>query len=225
MDWSAVHSITISMHEGMLTLALIAVLVRLLVSVLPKSFLLRFFFSEETIAKVSLYSEVTAFTGALGGTLGIIASSITGTILYRPENILKSPLVMNKIMLTVFSFVFWVDFIVIRLKFGKIIWKSKILKVFYTVCALLGFAFTAVAGSLGGVLAGKESVLEPLYQSLGIDTTKLWLLEPIVYFSKGMVNSPLRNLFSASSVLQIVVVQNAVILMLILFYALTSSRS
>lgn len=226
VDWSAIHTITVSMHEGMLTLAFIAVVVRFLVSILPKLPVIGWFFSDEFIAKVSRYSEVTAFIAALGGSFGIVAASITGTILYTPGAILKSPLVMNKVMLTIFSFVFWVDFLVIRFKFGEEgIWKNSVLKVFYTACALLGFAFTTVAGSLGGTLAGKESILEPLYQSLGVKTTELWLLEPIVYFSKILVNSPLQHLYSASFILQTVIILNAIILVLLLLYILASSRS
>jgi len=226
VDWSGVHSITVSMHEGMLTLAVIAVIVRFLVNIVPKLPVVGWFFSDEFLQKIARISENVAFVAALGGTIGTAASAVTGTVLFTPSGILQSTIVQNKVMIVVFAFTFWVDFLVLRFKFGdEKIWSNRVLQFFYPLTALIGFALVTVGGSVGGTLAGKESVIEFVFAYLGIHKTDPWILPPITELSKMVVNSPLQSLVNISSMLQIVIVVNVIIVALILIYIGMGIRS
>jgi len=226
VDWSGVHSITISMHEGMLLLAFIAVAVRFIVNITPKIPVAGWLFSEEFLQKTARVSETVAFIAGLGGTIGIVASAITGTILSTPRGIVVSNLVSNKVMLSLFALVFWVDFLAIRLKYGdERIWSNRVLQFFYPLTALIGFSLVTVAGSLGGTLAGKESVIDFVFTYLGIRKNDSWILPPITEFSRIVVNSPLQYLGDVSSMLQIVVALNIIIIALVLIYVGVSSKS
>lgn len=226
VDWSGVHSITVSMHEGMLTLAVIAVIVRFLVNIVPKLPVVGWFFSDEFLQKTARISETVAFIAALGGTIGTVASAASGTILFTPGGILQSTIVQNKVMIVIFAFTFWVDFLAIRLKFGdEKIWSNRVLQFFYPLIALIGFTFVTVGGSIGGTLAGKESVIEFVFALLGIHKTDPWIVPPITEFSKMVVNSPLSSLVNVSSMLQIVIVVNIIIVALVLVYIGMGARS
>lgn len=219
VDWSGVHSITVSMHEGMLLLAFIAVMVRFLVNITPKLPVVGWFFSDEFLQKTARISETVAFIAGLGGTIGILASAATGTILSSMRGDILSNIVLNKIMVSVFAFVFWADFITIRLKYGdEKIWSNHILQFFYSLTALVGFTLVTVGGSIGGTLAGKESIIEFIFNYLGVDKNSLWILPPITEFSKMVVNSPLQYLVNISSMLQIIIVLNILIVALVLIY-------
>lgn len=219
VDWSGVHSITVSMHEGMLLLAFIAVMVRFLVNLTPKLPVVGWFFSDEFLQKTARISETVAFIAGLGGTIGILASAATGTILSSLRGDILSNIVLNKIMVSVFAFMFWADFLIIRLKFGdEKVWSNRTLQFFYPLTALIGFTLVTVGGSIGGTLAGKESIIEFIFNYFGVDKNTLWILPPVTEFSKMVVNSPLQYLVNISSMLQIIIVLNIIIVALVLIY-------
>lgn len=226
VDWIGIHSVTITMHEGMLLLAVIAVVVRFLVNILPKIPVAGWFFSEEFLQKTARISETVAFVAALGGTLGIVVSAITGTILSTPEGIVESTIVSNKVMVSIFALVFWTDFLVIRLSMGEQrIWTNRILQFFYPLLGVIGFTFVTVAGSIGGTLAGKESIIDFGFQLLGIHKNEPWIFPPITEFSRMVVNSPLQYLVNVQSMLQIIIALNVIIVALVLIYISVGSRS
>jgi len=226
VDWSGVHSITVSMHEGMLLLAFIAVIVRFLVNIVPKLPVIGWVFSDEFLQKTARISETVAFIAGLGGTIGILASAATGTIMSSTEGNLLSNIILNKVMLSIFAFVFWTDFLVIRLKFGdEKIWNNRILQFFYPLIALIGFTLVTVSGSIGGTLAGKESVVDFAFDYFGIHKNAPWILQPITEFSKIVINSPLQYLVNVSSMLQIVIVVNIIIVALVLISIGMGARS
>lgn len=226
VDWSGVHSITVSMHEGMLLLAFIAVIVRFLVSVIPRLPVVGWFFSDEFLQKTARISETVAFIAGLGGTIGIVVSAITGTMLSTPGGIFQSIITQNKVMVSIFAFTFWADFLAVRFKFGdEKIWSNQILQFFYPLTALIGFTLVTVSGSIGGTLAGKESVIDWVFALLGVHKNEPWILPPIAEFSKMVVASPLQYLVNVSSMLQIVIIVNAILLVLVLIYIGMGARS
>jgi len=225
VDWSGVHSITISMHEGMLLLAVIAVVVRFLVNIVPKLPIAGWFFSSEFLQKTARISETVALIAALGGTIGIVASAVTGTILSTPAGIVGSTLVSNKVMVSMFALVFWVDFLAVRLSAGEErIWANRVLQFFYPLLAVIGFGFVTVAGSLGGTLAGKESIIDFAFSILGVHKSDPWIFPPIAEFSRMVVDSPLQSLVSIQSMLQIVIAINLIIAALVLVYISIGTR-
>lgn len=226
VDLSAIHSITVSMHEGILLLAFIAVAVRFLVNIVPKIPVIGWSFSDEFMQKTARTSETVATIAAIGGTIGILASAATGTIMASVEGTLLETVVLNKVMISIFALVFWVDFLAIRLRFGEErIWNSRVLQFFYPLVALIGFSLVTVGGSIGGTLAGKESILDPMFNYFGIDKHTEWILSPISDFSKMIVNSPLQYLGNISSMLQIVVIINVIITVLVMIYLQVGNKS
>ena len=226
VDWSSLHSITVSMHEGILLLAFIAVAVRFLVNIVPKIPVIGWSFSDEFMQKTARTSETVATIAAIGGTIGILASAVTGAIMASVEGTLLETIVLNKVMISIFALVFWVDFLVIRLRFGQErIWNSRVLQFFYPLVALIGFSLVTVGGSIGGTLAGKESILDPIFDYFSIDKHTAWILPPISDFSKMVVNSPLQSLVNVSSMLQIVIIINVIIAALVIMYVGASARS
>lgn len=214
------------MHEGMLLLAVIAVVVRFLVNILPKLPVAGWFFSEEFLQKTARISETVAFVAALGGTLGIVASAITGTILSTPEGIVGSTIVSNKVMVSIFALVFWADFLAVRMSMGEQrIWANRILQFFYPLLGVIGFGLVTVGGSIGGTLAGKESVIDFAFSLLGIHKNEPWILPPITEFSRMVVNSPIQSLVNVQSMLQIIIALNIIIVALVLIYISIGNRS
>jgi len=227
VELSGLHSITVSMHEGMLTLAMISVVVRVLCSVIPRIPVVAWFFSREFLAKVSHYMEATATLAALGGVIGIFASVITGTAMFAPgySTMFGTSLVLNKIMWTTFALEWWIIFLVLRIRFGKGLWNNQFIGGLYVASAILGFTFVLLTGSLGGELAGKGTILEPFYQMVGFNPKEPLLLPPIVSVTQSIMESPLQTALNPLSLLVLTVIINVVIIALMLMYIAASSRS
>lgn len=227
VELSGLHSITVSMHEGMLTLATIAVVIRALCVVVRRIPVVSWFFSEEFLDKVSRYMEATATLAALGGTVGIVASAVTGTSLFTPRytTIFDTPIVLNKIMWMIFALELWIIFLVLRVRFGKGLLKNRFLGGLYVASAVVGFLFVMLAGSLGGELAGKGTILEPFYEMVGFNPNEPLLLPPIVYVTQSFMEGSFQIAYNPSLILVLAVVMNVAIIGLLLLYIAVSSGS
>lgn len=227
VELSGLHSITVSMHEGMLTLSFIAVVIRVLCMVIPRIPVIGWFFSRDFLAKVSHYMEATATLAAIGGIGGIFASAITGTAMFAPgySTMFGTPLVLNKLMWTIFAVEWWIIFLVLKIRFGKGLWNNRFIGGLHVASAVLGFLFVMLTGSLGGELAGKGTILEPFYERIGFDPTEPLLLPPIVSITQSIMESPLQTAFNPLSFLILTVGINIVIIALALLYIVTSSSS
>lgn len=168
-DRIAWHVITAELHTGMLTLAFASTIIHLLG---------RWITAGNTAWQgLVRLAEPTAFLAAIAGLLALIASIITGfTYTWPREVLLTSSVVLNKVAITAFSTTFWVLFIWTRAMYRTRLWSQARLRRLYVTLATGGFLTLMLAGSTGGHLAGKRSMLDGVLHYLGINTHLLFAL-------------------------------------------------
>jgi hypothetical protein len=169
-----VHSMFVELHGGMLTLAVVCIL-----ATLAARGHLRmrrtsgnygiFWPADSLMGKLARYTEPTAYLAGIGGIIGLITSAIVGFGIWPIGIVTTSPLALSKIMFSVFALELWIVFVFLRSKYGENLWKNAGTAAVYSLLAIFGFLFVVLAGSLGGHMAGKGSVLDPVYSLLGID--------------------------------------------------------
>lgn len=176
VDMSAVHSVTIELHGGALTLAAVCIAIKV-VDILWDRFLgekggrLR-----QGLKKASEYSTPTILLASIFGVVGLILSGITGSYLLPVDTAMKSPISLNKIMVAIFATEFWGVLIATNVMFWEGAWKTRGTTLIMVASGGLGYAFSVIGGSLGGTMAGKVSILEPLWELLGVDLHSSWVL-------------------------------------------------
>lgn len=174
VDLSAVHSMLIEMHGGMLTLAAVCIL-----GVIAARIHRRLRNTTKWYARarrldtfsdwVLRHAEPTAFLAAVGGIIGMILSSIIGYYVWPAEEVLGTGLGLNKIMFSIFATELWIVFALVRARYGERLWNSRGLAGTCAFAGLGGFLLTVLTGSLGGHMAGKGSVLDPIYELLKVN--------------------------------------------------------
>lgn len=169
------HVITAELHTGMLALAFASVIIRLLASWVR---------SENLIWRgLVQLAEPTAYLAAIGGMLALLASVATGfTYTWSLDVLLTSSVVLNKIAISAFSVTFWILFVLVRSLYGTMLWERAKLRGLYVALAVGGFLSLMLAGSTGGHLAGKRSLLDSTLHHLGINTHLLFSLPKFVAF-------------------------------------------
>lgn len=169
------HVITAELHTGMLALAFASVIIRLLASWVR---------SENLIWRgLVQLAEPTAYLAAIGGMLALLASVATGfTYTWSLDVLLTSSVVLNKIAISAFSVTFWILFVLVRSLYGAMLWERAKLRGLYVALAVGGFLSLMLAGSTGGHLAGKRSLLDSTLHHLGINTHLLFSLPKFVAF-------------------------------------------
>jgi hypothetical protein len=171
----------IEMHGGMLTLTTFCIFAMVATKLYQKirgknegPGVLRIL--DDFFEKLARYAEPTAFLASIGGVIGLVVSSIVGYYAWPVKVIMTSPLALNKIMIAIFSTEFWLVFLLIRARYGENLWKNGRLATIYVCSGFAGFFFMVLTGSLGGHMAGKGSVLDPVYELLGINTDIPWIV-------------------------------------------------
>jgi hypothetical protein len=179
---SAIHAVTIELHGGMLALAAFCLLTILFGAFYKRTIGRKTKRLHGFLQKAAEYAEPTAYIAAIGGIIGLILSSIsgylitTGTFNSPSEALVNSPIMMNKIMVSVIALEMWIAFVIIRSWYGKGLWNVRSLALSYIIIGLTAFTFTMVAGSMGGHMTGKGSILDPLLELIGISYTQPWVI-------------------------------------------------
>lgn len=188
-DLSAVHSVTVELHGGMLTLAAVCMGIKVL-DILWGRFLgdkggiLR-----RILKKASEYSTPTILLSAFGGVVGLVLSGITGSSIIPFETISDSPIALNKVMVSIFATEFWSIMIAMNMASLENAWKNRQMTAMMVLFGGLGYFFTITGGSMGGTMGGKESIMEPVWQFLGVDLHSSWILSSdVVLVLIGVVN-------------------------------------
>lgn len=175
VDPGALHSMLIEMHGGMLTLAALCTLATVIATLQQKYHIIR---SLDTFMKKLLrYTEPTAYLAAIGGVVGLVVSAIVGFYAWPVEALMTSHLGLTKIMFTIFATELWILFVAIRSKYGEELWKNRGLATVYVCIGFAGFFFMVLTGSFGGHMAGKGSVLDPIYEVLGVNPETYWIIK------------------------------------------------
>ena len=179
---SGIHTMTVGLHEGMLTLAALSILIIILSKLYGRTFGKILYIDVERIRG---FVEPVSVLGALGGSIILLVSAYIGMFYVTSgiDALLTSPLLMNKVMMSIFAEEFWIIFLVVRAKYGKDVWNRGVLSATYAIIGLIGFLFTMEAGSLGGHLAGKGSVLDPIYDLTGINPERFFRLDTLEIYA------------------------------------------
>jgi uncharacterized membrane protein len=168
-----VHSMLVELHGGMLTLAFICIIA----TVVARTHLRMrrtsenygaFWPIDSFMGKVAMYTEPTAYLAGIGGVISLIASAIAGFYSWPLELITSTPLGLTKVMFSALTIELFFVFVFLRSKYGVNLWKNSGTSAVYSFLAVFGFLFMVIAGSYGGHMMGKGSVLDPVYALLGI---------------------------------------------------------
>jgi len=173
---SALHALTAELHTGFLTLAMIGIAVTFLCQLV-----IRFVRGGQLTrwaGRLRGYTEAAGIIGASFGVFALLLSAYTGIGSRSSFDVLfNDPITANKILLTIAVTAIWSMVVIIRLRVGKRLWTSGGFALFYTALAAVGFAITALVGSMGAHLPQGESTIDPVLNSIGIDYTKFFLLD------------------------------------------------
>jgi len=169
-----VHSMLVELHGGMLTLAVICILA----TIAARGHLRMrrtsenygiFWPADSFMGRLARYTEPTAYLAGIGGVISLVASAIVGFYVWPMELVTTSAMALSKIMFSIFALELWGVFVFLRSKYGENLWNNVSTAAVYSFLAIFGFLFVVLAGSLGGHMAGKGSVLDSVYSLLGID--------------------------------------------------------
>lgn len=171
VDMSALHSLTAEMHGGFLTLAFLCIMIvagsQVVVRLkarLPASLV-------NVAVRVRGYAEAAGYVAAVAGVLGLLLSAWTGMYAWPTDVLLNSPIVRNKITLTVFSTTLWIGVIFIRTRFGRGLWTCPAMALVYVGSAIVAFGMVGMTGSLGAHLTPTigQSVLDWLWKIINLN--------------------------------------------------------
>jgi len=170
---TTIHSMLVELHGGMLTLAFICILAT---AVARNHSKMRstsesygvFWPADSLMGKVAMYAEPTAYVAGIGGVISLIASAIVGFYSWPLDLITATPLGLNKVLFSVLATELFAIFVLVRSKYGMDLWKRGGTAAVYSLLAVFGFLFMVLAGSYGGHMMLKGSVLDPVFALLGI---------------------------------------------------------
>ncbi len=167
------HSMLVELHGGMLTLAAVCIVA----TIVARTHLRMRRTSERYgilwpidsfMGKLARYTEPTAYIAGIGGVIGLLVSAIIGFYIWPISFLTASTLGLNKVMFSIFATALWIVFVVVRSKYGENLWKNGSMAAVYSCLGIFGFLFMVIAGSFGGHMALKGSILDPIYSLLGI---------------------------------------------------------
>jgi len=175
---SGLHTMTSGLHEGMLTLAALSAFIIIAAKLYRKTLGKVLYIDVDRIIN---FVEPVSVLGALGGSIFLLVSAYIGMFYVTGgvDALVASPLLMNKVMMAIFAEELWIIFLIVRAKYGKDVWNRNALSAIYATIGLAAFLFTMETGSLGGHLAGKGSVLDPIYDLTGINPERFFGLNTL----------------------------------------------
>ena len=177
-DMRALHSVTIELHGGMLTLAFICIAIKVIDMLWGRFLGEKGGFLRRVLLKASEYSSPTILLAAIGGVVGLLLSAYTGASL-APEGALQtSSITLNKVLVTVAATELWMLLIAFNLAYGDESWNTRNRSLMMIFTGGLGYLFSITGGSIGGTMAGKVSIMEPLWEFLGVDLHASWIFPP-----------------------------------------------
>ncbi len=186
---SALHSLTAELHAGFLTLAFACILVTAAASMIKRRGVRCSSDRSERFDKMIVYTDAAGYVASIAGVVGLILSAITGMLAWPVDALLDSPLVQNKIMLTVLGTVLWCIVVVTRSKFGIAVYNSPLMSSLFVMITFASYAAISVAGSMGAHLTIGESVLDPLLQSIHIDIESVFYLSTVIAIAIVLISA------------------------------------
>jgi hypothetical protein len=175
---AALHSLTAELHAGFLTLAFACIVAVALAQIIVR---MKGCLPRALVAlaiKVRGYAEAAGYVGAVAGIVGLLLSAWTGMYAWPQDALLESAVIRNKITLTLFATVLWGGVVFIRMRFGRGLWTCPAMAFLYTALAVVAYGVLGMTGSLGAHLTVGESVLDPLWNLIGVDVNESLAIEP-----------------------------------------------
>jgi len=170
VSMTALHSLTAELHAGFLTLAFVCIMLvagsQVIVHLRNRKWMPRKLV--DLAIRTRGYLEAAGYVGAALGLIGILLSAYTGMYAWPQDVLLDSVVVQNKIMFTTFSGVLWGGVLFIRARFGRGLWTCPMMAAFYTGLAFVAYGILGMTGSLGAHLTVGESILDPLWDWIGM---------------------------------------------------------
>ncbi len=178
VDPRGLHTMTVGLHEGMLTLAGLSILI-IIAAKLYRRLFGRILYID--VDKIVDYVEPATVLGAVGGVAFLIVSIYLAITLPTPfleggGLLVDKPILMNKVMMSAFALETWIIFIIVRAVHGRKIWSKGALSAVQAAIGISGFLLVMETGSLGGHLAGKGSILDPIYEMFNINVDQFFAL-------------------------------------------------
>ena len=165
----AIHSFTAEMHGGFLTLAVACIVLTALAQIvvlfhqsMPKSLV-------NAAIRTRGYLDATGYVATIAGVLALLLSAFTGSQAWPMDALLDNAVVRNKIVLTVFATTLWGGVAYVRWRFGRPLWTCPMMAATYTILALIAMGITATAGSLGAHITKGESILDFVWNLVGVN--------------------------------------------------------
>lgn len=115
----------------------------------------------------------------LGNLFAVFAYG-SGMLVWDPDAIVHSPMGRNHILMSTWTFAFWIAVTLLLPRVTAAAWESRT-RWLMVLLAILGTGFLAVTGTLGGHLTGSSTALSELLRFLGweVYTTfylPLWMI-------------------------------------------------
>lgn len=176
---STYHSLLVALHTGTAVLASLTLAARLVTDIL-----FRGKEPTERVVFIRRESDLFAYFLALFSVVFICFSAMTGYLI-EPYSVLSTtPILLNKSIVALGALYFWAAFCFIRYWQGPRLWDRAGLYALAFGTAQTAMVFTTIAGSLGGELSPfGQSVLDPVYRTLGINVRALTLTQVDVYIT------------------------------------------
>ena len=196
---SALHSLTAELHAGFLTLAFVCIVIVAISQIvvrlkkcLPKRMVV-------LAIKVRGYAEAAGYVGAMAGVVGLLLSAWTGMYAWPQDALLESAVVRNKITLSLYATILWCGVVFLRTRYGRGLWSCPAMAVLYTAMAVVAYGVLGMTGSLGAHLTVGESILDPLWELVGVDVAENLAVEPslAIMLALGCVIALVASLYVA----------------------------
>ena len=160
VEFRVVHSVTVEMCTGFLTLASIGILLKFLSDGYMKRFYGRVRVFDNLATVTSRYSEPASYFALGIGIFMTFVSMVTGSLSWSLNTLLNSELVHNKILLTIGSQSVYIGVFILRLRHKYEIWLNRQTAWIYFLMTMAGFALIIAQNSVAGHMVGKGSLLD-----------------------------------------------------------------
>jgi hypothetical protein len=173
VSMTILHAFVVEEHSGIVVFVFAAIIFRLLVDLRVRNGA-----ASGRVSAIRQGADVISYMGALAAVIFLVLSAITGYLIQPFSVLVSQPILLNKSLTALGALFFWAAFLVLRYEVGPSMWQDRELYAIGVITATLGFAFTAITGSIGAELTLGHSVMDPVYQALSLNL-RVWTLQPI----------------------------------------------
>lgn len=178
----AFHVIFVSLLTGLFFFAVLATVVRYLLS-------LR---GADENSRLAVATDLGALWAAAIGTVFVVFAVVFGFTIWVPSAAINSPVIRNKVLTSVLLLATVIIYLVIRMRAGSGMWRNRWLGLFQVLVAFAAFHWAMVTNSIGGEVAGIPSGYETIVRLSGVETRvtyylPTWALGVVVLLTIAMI--------------------------------------